>query len=48
MSQKYFQLLCDITRKFSLMVNRSISYILSEDNMVACFNYLVTSKIQET
>jgi len=48
MSQQYFQLQCNITRKSSLMVNRSIYYILSEDNKATCFNYLVTPKIQET
>jgi hypothetical protein len=48
MSQQYFQLQCNMTRKLSLMVNRSIYYILSEDNRATCFNYLVTPKIQET
>lgn len=47
MSQQYFQLQCDITRKLSLMVNRSIYYTLSEDNMATCFDYSVTPKIQE-
>lgn len=48
MSQQYFQLQCDITMKLSLMVNRSIYYTLSEDNMATCFNHLVMPKIQET